>query len=88
MTAFAIILGSQYWSYEQALCDLNMESLKDRRLSICLSFGQKSQHEKFQHWFQYSEQPSDTKFDPVTCRTRRYKNSPLPYLTKLMNEAT
>ena len=89
MTAFAIILGSQYWSYEQALCDLNMESLKDRRLSICFSFGQKSQqHEKFQHWFQYSEQPSDTKFDPVTCRTRRYKNSPLPYLTKLMNEAT
>ena len=39
-----------------------------------------------EHWFQYSEQPSDTKFDPANCTTRRYNNSPLPYLTKLINE--
>ena len=30
--AFSIILGKQYVSYEQALIDLNMETLQERRI--------------------------------------------------------
>jgi hypothetical protein len=86
-TACAIILGKQYESYMQALDCLKLESLEDRRVTLCKAFAFKSQkHEKFQNWFEYSEQPSLTTFEPVPCRTNRYKRSPLPYLTDLLNE--
>ena len=89
-SAFSIILGRKYTSYSQALAELKMESLKDRRLNLCTSFAIKSQkHEKFQNWFEFSDQstPTTTTFQPVTYRTKRYRNSPLPYLTNLLNGA-
>ena len=85
--AFHIILGASYNSYSKALLELKMETLKDRRSKISLSFARKAQkHEKFQYWFQLNEQPTESKFKPVPCRTKRYKNSPIPYLTQLLNE--
>ena len=55
-TAFSIILGRKYTSYSQALTDLKMVTLKERRLNLCISFGIKSQkHEKFQSWFECSD---------------------------------
>ena len=87
-SAFSIILGQKYHSYDVALGELNMESLASRRVVICLEFAKKSQkHEKFQTWFKISEQPSPTFFEPIECRTDRYRSSPLPYLTNLMNDA-
>ena len=86
--AFAIILGKKYISYSQALVDLKMESLVVRRKSLCVSFARKSQqHEKFKNWFQSSDELTQTTFQPVPFRTKRYKNSPLPYLTNLLNDA-
>ena len=65
-----------------------MESLEVRRKSLCVSFAKKSQkHEKFQNWFQESDQLTPTTFQPVPYRTKRYKNSPLPHLTSLLNDA-
>ena len=78
-TALAIILGKNYDSYQEALDDLKLSSLEDRRLEICRTFAKKSQqHEKFQYWYKYSVVPLVTTFEPVLYRTLRYKNSPLP----------
>ena len=85
--AFHIILGRNYSSYSEALVDLKMETLCDRRKQICLSFAEKAQkHEKFRNWFKLREEPNQSTFIEVPFRTIRYKKSPLPYLTKLLNE--
>ena len=86
-TAFSIILGKKYISYKQALFDLEMETLVVRRSKICLAFAKKSQkHEKFRNWFAVGDLSSKEGFLPVTFRTKRYKKSPLPYLTDLLNK--
>ena len=85
--AFHIILGKNYISYSKALEDLKMETLCDRRKQICLAFAEKAQkHEKFRNWFKQSEDSNQSNFIEVPYRTIRYKKSPLPYLTKLLNE--
>ena len=85
--AFSIILGNSYVSYEQALAELKMDTLEERRKSLCIKFAKTSQkHPKFSNWFELSDDPIQNKFKPVTYRTKRYKNSPLPYLTSLLNE--
>ena len=85
--AFAIILGRKYVSYEQALAELKMQTLEDRRKILCKKFAEKAQkHPKFSTWFEVSDEPLQNKFKPVTYRTKRYKKSPLPYLTSLLNE--
>ena len=54
-------------------------------------------HEKYQSWFSPATARSSTKpetrapepqlrFKNVTCRTSRYEDSPIPYLTRLLNE--
>ena len=85
--AFHIILGTHYVSYAEALVDLKMEKLCDRRVNICLAFAKKAQkQEKFRYWFKQSENSSQPTFTEVPYRTIRYKKSPLPYLTKLLND--
>ena len=85
--AFSIILGKNYVTYEQALAELKMNTLKIRRKALCVRFAEKAQkHEKFESWFKANENSAATKFVPVPYRTKRYKNSPLPYLTELLNE--
>ena len=46
----------------------------------------KEKHTKFSTWFQQSDNPAQNKFILMIYRTKRYKNSPLPYLTSLLNE--
>ena len=40
-SAVRIIMGENYISYNQSLIKLEIESLKDRRESLCLNFAQK-----------------------------------------------
>ena len=45
-------------------------------------------HPKYQNWFRMDSNlanDKDTKYIPVQYRTERYKDSPLPYLTELLN---
>ena len=93
--AFNIILGHEYESYSNALGILKSESLEERRVRLCENFAKKSsKHQKYQTWFvpsiteerlKKTRQKNDTKYKPVKSRTERYKNSPLPYLTELLN---
>ena len=41
-SAFAIILGKQYSSYRKALEQLQMETLVDRRVTLCQKFARKA----------------------------------------------
>ena len=94
--ARAIILGKKFYSYKSALRILNMETLESRRSTISLKFARKAlKSEKFKEWFAMNEgsEPNmktraaktKCKLKPVTYRRRRYKNSPIPYLTELLN---
>ena len=86
-TALAIILGDGYISYDRALRTLNMDTLSDRRRSLCMSFAKKAYvSDKFNSWFSESGDNSDTVLKVVKTRTSRYRKSPLPYLTDLLNQ--
>ena len=96
-SACSIILGDDYKSYRSALQILNMDTLEKRRESLLLNFGKKAlKSEKFKNWFCEEEKREPyvkTRYNrkklrlkPVTWRKARYKKSPLPYLTELLNK--
>ena len=74
-----------------------MKRLSKRRYDLCVKFAKKSSlHLKFQNWFSFSpeviDEPAQTrsdlpllKYKPVKTRTDRYKKSPIPYLTDILN---
>ena len=94
-TALAIILGKAYMGYTNALQYLNIKTLEQRRHDLCLNFARKAaKSDKYQHWFvraapapamkTRSEKPTQ-KYQEVPVRTDRYKYSPVPFLTSLLN---
>ena len=97
--AMAIILGNKYINYEKATEELCLENLSDRRLKLSKNFAKKAaKSPKIQNWFneiQNRDNRTSTrscknkslpKFKPIPTRTNRYKKSPLPYLTDILNE--
>ena len=69
---------------------------------LCENFAKKAaKSEKFQNWFSPTENVENNcskstrrnknktvpLFRPIPTRTSRYKKSPLPYLTEILNEA-
>ena len=97
--AFYIIMGNDYSNYDYALNDLGCEKLSDRRSNLCLSFALKCEKNlKYRNWFAVTESNeipvpntrsdkanSITKYKPVPTRTDRYMDSPIPYLTNILN---
>ena len=90
--AFSIILGSRYKSYKNALTILNEISLQDRRLKLCLKFARKcAKNPLHSDLFQKlnNRRPktrSKLIFNEKFCRTKRYFNSAVPFLTRLLNK--
>ena len=91
-SAFAVIIGSRYQSYEEACETLNMETLSKRREKLSLKFVTKSfEHEIHSKWFVPYEGESITRsekpfLNPVQGRTERLLKSAIPYLTTLLNK--
>ena len=89
--AFAIILGSQYKSYSNALKVLAQERLNTRRLKLCTTFAQKcTKHPRHADLFQpnprYPLNPrSKNKYLTPKCKTTRYYKSAVPFLTRVLN---
>ena len=89
--AFAIILGSGYKSYRNALLKLSQETLFSRRLQLCKSFAIKCTKNP-RHADLFSPNPRYTnlrnkkKFLEPKCSTSRYYKSAVPYLTRLLNK--
>ena len=90
-SALAIILGKDYINYENALSILNLERLCVRRERQCLKFANKSlASEKFSSWFEKDENIQNTRrlvkpVKPAVARTTRFRKSPLPYMTTILN---
>ena len=87
-----IIMGSRYISYEESVLYLDLENLRDRRTQLCLNFALKcSNSGKFKHLFElvplddHNIRHRRTFLEPQ-CTTERYRNSPLVYLTRLLNQ--
>ena len=94
-SAFAIILGKSYRSYRHALETLEMDTLEERRETLCLKFALKASiHPTFKDWFKdfKMSRPRECNtgdnaryVEPYT-RTGRFEDSPIPYMTKLLNK--
>ena len=85
-----LVLGDGYSDYTNALIKLDLETLESRRVKLCTTFATKSaKHPKHQTWFELSDAPETRSIKPVykvpLHRLKRYKNSPIPYLTRLLN---
>ena len=90
--ALQIILGLSYTSYGAALDELSLDTLEDRIIFLCRKFGNKAlKHPKHRNWFKNNTRVTVTRaeqpmFCPVISKTKRFENSPLSYLTSLLNK--
>ena len=61
-SACSIILGSRYTSYEEALTELNMKTLAERRKVLSMKFAKKaSKHPIHRTWFAENNTIYDTR---------------------------
>ena len=89
--ACQIILQDSYSSYEDALSDLNLMSLRERRQQLCLKFAKRCQKfEKSQDMFPLNDPNSHytrshEKFKVNFAETDRLKDSAIPQMQRLLN---
>ena len=82
--------GKYDFNYDRALVILGLEPLKERRISLCNNFAKetlKSRHADMfvQHTNQHYTR-NKPKFYTGSCNTKRFFDSPLNYLTRLLND--
>ena len=83
--------GTCDFSYDMALSKLGLEPLEIRRRKLCETFARKTIKSRHSSMFspninQYSTRNREAYFSHM-ARTRRCHNSPLNYLTRLLNSA-
>ena len=91
--AVRIILGQEYNGYEKALIRLDMESLKNRRETLCLNFALKCLKNKqtkniFPENIKSHQMKTRTseRFMVQHANTERLRNSSVIYMQKLLNQ--
>ena len=91
--AVRVILGNSYTNYTNGLKTLNLESLVKRRKLLCLRFAKNCiKNEKVKNLFTRNVSKHKMKkrkrkvFKVPQANTERYKNSAIPYMTKLLNK--
>ena len=90
-TAMSIIVGSM--QYSKALDKLNLKTLVERRDMLINKFAIKtSKHPVFSEWFSKNLHTVNTRYKisflEVPTRCERWKRSPIPMMTKLLNKCT
>ena len=88
--ALHVILGAKYESYSKALKLVNLEDLESRRNKLCSKFAKKAEkHVKHHKWFKpkpkICTRQKQVKYCKIVARTGRLKNSPISFLTNLLN---
>ena len=85
--ACKIILQDEYLSYDQALRDLNLDSLEVRRKSLCLKFAKRSvKHKKAKELFPLNEDSRNRDVYKVQfAKTSRLRDSSIPQLQRALN---
>ena len=91
--ALRLILKENYLDYATALDKTGLQTLASRRDELCLNFAKKCV--KFPHtkdMFPKNEKTRVTRktenFVVPFARTDRYKNSSIPYMSRLLNANT
>ena len=88
-TFLRIVLGQEYQSYDNALEILKMDTLVSRRKKLCETFAVRAANDpKFSKWFKINDNQLATnteRFCTPEARLNRYRTSPIPYLTRLLN---
>ena len=91
--AVRIFMGNKYQGYEQALKLLKLDSLKERRLKMALTFAKRSlKLDNFSKLFPLSESDhlmsmrNPEKYVVNISKTERHKRSAVPFLQRLLNE--
>ena len=86
------IQEQDYTQYNESLKFFNMESLATRRQILCEKFAHKAaNHPKHQKWFTLNKPPArktrstKTKYKEPPFNTNRFRDSPIPYLTRILN---
>ena len=83
------ITGQSDYSYEGALAKLNIEPLENRRVKLCNTFAQKTLKSRHANIFKTNKTQHYTRSKPgfVTNKsnTKRFYNSPINYLTRILN---
>ena len=92
-TAFRIILGQRYKTYQNALNILNLETLDERRNILCLNFAKRtSKHPKLKKMFPLNEKMhsmktrKQEKYKVQKAQTERLKRSAVIFMQNLLNE--
>ena len=92
-TALKVIFGVKYKSYENALKILDVETLNDRRINLCLNFARKSsKHPKMKWMFPLNDKSHQMgtrrppKYKVQHANTDRLKDSALIFMQNLLNE--
>ena len=92
-SAVRIIMGENYISYNQSLIKLDIESLKDRRESLCLNFAQKcTKNIRTKDMFPMNkkmhtmETRKQEKYKVDHANTERLKKSAIIYMQNLLNQ--
>jgi hypothetical protein len=89
-----LIYGSRYQSYNWALQESNLISLKEQRTNIFNKFTKQCiSSVKFSKWFEkYPSHPVNTrnqktfpKYKPVYSRTKSFSQSPIPQMVTVAN---
>ena len=87
-----IILGIQYTSYLNALHELGLETLEERRMKLCLKFALKAEkNPKYSSWFIPYKKTRNTRSVPLKyCKVKashsRSVQGPIGFLTDLLNQ--
>ena len=77
-------------SYSAACKYYKIDKLIARREKLCVNFAEKAiKHEKFKNRFlKNGNNPNQkTKYVDTLANSKRLENSPIPYLTKLLNKS-
>ena len=86
--AAAIILGPKYSDFNQALEDLDLEPLSDRRVSLTRKFAKNMRKDdRFSYLFPKGVSTRSGKGFIATpeCSTKRYSTSAIPFMIDLLN---
>ena len=85
-------MGKSYTTYKNGLKELNIESLENRRKFLCLKFAKNClKNEKLKDLFKHKKakhlmkKRKEDKYEIKLAKTKRYKQSSLPYMRKLLN---
>ena len=85
--ALKIIHGSDFPGYHEALEEMDEQTLQSRRVKLSLRFAEACLKDtKFRDWFKIGVSTrSGIIYQEPEAKTGRYRNSAIPYLTRLLN---